>query len=734
MRLSAPALVLTGLFFAACSGSVKSGNDAGPTVCTTPASCATIDPVHCGAGKECVCYNKACVFICQANSDCTGNQICVLGSCSNPGCGGNADCTGGQVCIGGACASPTAATDVHSCVVTPGNAAVRTGSTIQLSAVAQDASGNALPFTGVAWSVGTSDPATIDASTGLLTGVAATANGSQSATVTAKIGTAVSCTAAVKVYGTFSTTNSLRVVVIDEDTKVPVQGAFIALDANTAAAQTTGADGSTVFTLTGAATAHNVHAFAANHDYASYIGVTGADLLIPLRQFYPIAQRAEFDGTITEADFNILTAQQPPPNTGGYPLHLGFFGTSIAGSVLDFSLDNFIGKTRPVTISLANATVNLPGGLILGLGSDLYSTGAYSMYADPGQRILWGIGGNLDPSVVIPLATSLTGGTSNINIGALLPQVLPLLASLEIGEHVGVTTGPSGPTPTPIAQTVTLDTPMHMKVGIKAPTLPMFEGKYLDGVVALSGAAAFPMGFTPLGVTAGLAATDSSGAQTGKICSTPDSDGGTNDCSTADLPLAMAPRNHGLESYPFGVGLVALNFSSLASAFGSGSTGTATIAISGIMKTMDNIAFAGGTAAPTEIDMTGTPFMSLATSTANTVTYSKASRTVHIPADADASTQIYKFTLQNSTHQTWSIYMPPAGQSGSTAVLVDPTAISSSLSDLQHDATASGWVAAIATTSTSNTFASLTGFGNVTVDALGNSLKAFAVQTVTLGQ
>jgi len=729
MRLSAPALVLAGLFFAACSGSKSTTNDSGPTTCQSARDCATVDPAQCASPKVCVCSSSVCIPVCQTNADCTGSQICVEGSCSNPGCGGDPDCTSGQVCIGGACSAPTAASAITACAVSPGNADVHQGSTVQLSAVAQDASGNAVPFTGVQWSV-TSGPATIDASSGLLTGGAATANGSQAAAVKATISSTVSCTANVTVYGTFSTASSMRVVVIDQDTKAPVSGAWVVLDSNTGAPQTTAADGSVVFASV-AAGPHNVHAFAANHDYASFIGVTGNDLVIPIRQYYPIAERAEFDGTITVDDYNNLTEV-------GQIAHIGFFASGISGSVLDFSLDNFIGKTRNVTVNIGGSQTipNAPGGLVLGLGSDLYDTGDYTMYADPGQRILWGIGGNLDINTILTIASPIiSGGTSSINIGELLPQVLPLLGNLEIGETVGVTVGASGPTPTPVTQSVTLDTPMLMNVAIKAPNLPKYNGDYLDGAIALTGAAAFPLGFTPLGVTAGLAATSdgtASGPKTGAIldpvCTGEITDGGsTTACATNNLPLKMAARNHGLESYPFGIGLVALNFSALTSGTGGA------LAVSGIINTQSTIAFAGGSSPATVVDFSATPFMQLPGATGN-VTYSKGTRTIAVTSDADPSTQIYKFTLQASTHQSWSIYMPPAGASGSTATLVNPVDVNAALVDLQADpVSSSAYVAAIATTG-SNTYGTLTGGGNVTVDALGNSLKAFSVQTITVGQ
>ena len=175
---------------------------------------------------------------------------------------------------------------------------------------------------------------------------------------------------------------------------------------------------------------------------------------------------------------------------------------------------------------------------------------------------------------------------------------------------------------------------------------------------------------------------------------------------------------------------MALNFGALTSSTNS------TIAVSGILQTQNSIAFSGGTAAPTSIDFSASPFMKLPGS-ANSVTYGVGARTLAITADADSSTQIYKFTLQNTTHQTWSVYLPPAGASGSSATLINPTAVDPSLVDITADTSGTGWISAIATTSANNTYASLTGFGttgSVTVDALGNSLSKFAVQTVTLGQ
>ena len=143
----------------------------------------------------------------------------------------------------------------------------------------------------------------------------------------------------------------------------------------------------------------------------------------------------------------------------------------------------------------------------------------------------------------------ISGGSSGVNIGSLLPEVLPLLGNLETGEVVGVTAGPSvaaGATPTPINQSVTLDTPMLMNVAIKSPNLPQFNGTYVDGVIAVTGASAFPLGFTPLGLTAGLAATDANMNKTGAILDPTCTASATVNCATNTLPLSMSARNHGL--------------------------------------------------------------------------------------------------------------------------------------------------------------------------------------------
>ena len=140
--------------------------------------------------------------------------------------------------------------------------------------------------------------------------------------------------------------------------------------------------------------------------------------------------------------------------------------------------------------------------------------------------------------------------------------------------------------------------------------------------------------------------------------------------------MQVAARNHGLESYPYGVVLVALNFGGALTSGGNG-----TIAVSGKVQNEDTIAFSAAAWRRPRSTCRPPASAKLPGST-NSVSYGTAARTIGITADADSTTQIYKFTLQATSHQTWSVYMAPAGASGSTATLINPTDVNASLIDL----------------------------------------------------
>ena len=711
MRLTAAVLLLCSVALTACASGTGTPADAGCTgpgcPCSTARDCSQTTPQVCVGGTT-----KVCVIVCSKSSDCSNGNVCEDGSCTSPGCGGPSDCAGGQICTNGSCGSQVST--VGSCVITPNPAVVHAGAKLNFLALVKDGSGNTVPFSPIAWSTSSG---TID-NAGVLTAAAPSAGATGTTTVKATAG-GQTCTSTVTTYA--AATDPLRVVVVDAHTKKPVAGAFVVIGSGpwtTDTKKTTDASGVAIFANAGASP-RDVHAFAADHNYASYIGVGGADLLITLQPYVALSNRSGFKGTITSADFATL-------NQKDQIVHLAFFGSGVANSILDFSLDTLVGPLRHVVIKLAgDHPVDLPSGLVIGVGDDLFNTGDYTMYAEPGKRILWGLGGNVEFAAVLKAAGPLlSGGTANIDVGALLPQLLPLLGKLQAGSVVGVEAGPNAATPTFETKPVALNTPLRLRATVKSPDLPTVDGKYVDGVIALAGAAAYPMGFVPLGLTAGLSHKDTTtGPNTAKVDDPSCDPKGTVACNTSNLPFQLAATNNGMEGNPYGVVLLALNFGGLTPGATTG------IAVSGIVKLQSEIKYTPTDATPPIIDFGTRAFMSLPNS--KMITFSKATRKLVVNSDADASTQIYRFELENGSRLNWNVWMDKAGASGRTVFLIDPKTVDATLVDPLADKP-TGRMVGIVTSDPSQNYAKLTGFGDITLDNIGNSLQAFSVIAITL--
>ena len=346
------------------------------------------------------------------------------------------------------------------------------------------------------------------------------------------------------------------------------------------------------------------------------------------------------------------------------------------------------------------------------------------MFAEPGKRILWGLGGNVDIAAALKVATpALGGGTTNLDFGALLPQFLPLLGKLQAGSVVGVEAGASSATPSFEQRTVPLNTPLRLRAVAKAPDLPKVDGQYVDGVIALAGASAYPLGFVPLGLTAGIVHKEG-GARTAKIDDPSCDPKGTVPCNTSNLPFQLAATNNGLEGNPYGVVLIALNFGGL-------TPGSSTaVAVSGLVKLQSEIKYTSNEQAPANIDFSGRSFLGLPS--AGAITFSKGMRKLVLNSDADPAIQIYRFELANKSRLNWNVWMDKAGTTGRQVTLLDPSTVDASLTDPLADGP-SGRMVGIVTTNPAQDYAGLTSFGDVTLDAIGNNLHAFSAIAVPLG-
>lgn len=707
------ALSLSGL--QGCKGGNSSSQDAGPTSCTTFVDCGQ-------AGGPWQCTGGSCVKVitCSNASQCTSGQVCEDAVCVNPGCATAAECGSGQLCQAGKCTSSSA---IATCAISPKNAVVHQGQTVSLAVVAQDASGNTVPSGAVTWSAST--PLSVaDATKG---SIGATAGGA--GTVTAKIGGVTCATASVTAFAPVASA-TLRAVVIDARSKLPIANATVMLDANAAGKQKTGADGVATFAVSGTG-AHDVHVFAQDHNYLSFIQTTSLDLVVPLAPHtLPLTRRNTFTRKLGFSDFLQLSEQNSD-------LHLAFFGSAVAGSPLDISLDTVLGASHPVTIkglTTSDITLNLPSGIIVGISTSMYNDTAV-MQADPGKRALWGIGGNLNlgtvASIVAPL---ISGGTATTptaqQILALIPQLLPLVSKLQAGAAV-VDQGPdaaAGSAGSATASTISLNTLLRLRTAAKVSATPALDGNFADVALVIGGAVDYPLGFVPLGFTAG-GAYQEGGKNTSKILDPScDTSGGKLACATSTLPLRMAAENGGTEGAPYGFLQVAVNIQ------GTGSN-TSVGAISGAFQVAP-VTYQAPPAS-NSVDFTSNGFLTLPGS--SSVIFTRSSRSFSVRRDPDASIAAYRFEVENDDRLTWEVWMGPVGSTAATVTLPDPHAVDATLVDPALDLPAVGTAPRPATSrifsikfNDSTSYATLSGFGSVGVDELGAHLAAFNYVPVPL--
>ena len=733
-RLIRSALSLAAIAALTACSHGNSPQDAGPTACSTLAEC----------GGNQVCLNSACVNICHATSECqtsaTPTNVCEEGVCLAPACGNDAQCGSGQVCLNGKCAQKPVASQVASCDVTPNPGTVRAGSTLQMTALAKDSDGAPLHFSGTAWATSSGSIA----ADGTLTAP----NTSGDITVTATAGTKT-CTSTIHVYGAAI---GLRVTAINMQTKEPIKGAKVVVCDHTGAcaAAVATADDGTFSTTSFDAASHDVHVFAPGYNYTSFVQTTATDLLVPLQPFIATNSRSGFTSHLCVSKSDDPACPSPqgefaPLQDQGEAVHMAFFGSAVPNSLLDLSVSTLVGPMHTVHLSLPGTTtakdLDLPYGLVLGIATNFFGTNDPHVFADGGIRSLWGIGGNINLSKVVGVLTPLLDPNATIDVGKLLPQLLGFFGKLEAGAVVGVKAPvtPPGGTPTFTPQPIQLTTPMRLRYDVTSPPLPQLDGTYVDGVLVVAGSMNYPLGFIPLGMTAGLSAKDGHGGVVDSNC-----DPASNPCDPNVLHVKFAPENGGTEGSPAAIALLALNFGGL-------TPGSMTkIAISGQINAIANgdLAYTSPDKAAPKIPASSS-FMKLPASGSIVATIS--TRNVTITGDADPGVQIYRFELANAARLNWEFWLPPVGAAGSRnfhlpdpgfsaavdcnamITLCDPFADAKADDGSTHGPGAR--LLALELTSPSTTAAQLETFSNpLRLDELGTALKAFTALQVSVNQ
>jgi hypothetical protein len=607
-------------------------NDYTTCECDVKSDCTPNDP---SKAKFFVCTPRhACVKICFAKTDCATDELCEDSQCRKPACADDAECGNASLqCVGGACVAKIPATEVDKCSVQPATALLHSDATKTFYVVATNAAGKVIPYHGdVTW---TADAAvgTVAAVTGSpfqanLTGAATAGSGKLGATVGGKACTDASITNFAAVAS-----GTTRVVVASFADQTPVKEAKVVVGAET---YTTDANGVATFPTPDGQV--DISVFANGFSYVTMIDVKTNDVVAFVK---PSFKPGKLKGEFTARSFDKL---QDVKGT----VHLAISGASIAGNVLDLSLTTLLGESVKTKIDLggsANVEAPLPDGIAIGLAENMFK-GKYSIQSAPGFRTGWSLGGNVVLSDVLGVVSQATGG-GDIDIGAILSALLPVLGRLQAGSFAGLEFKPEteGNLPADFGPTTLL----RLQSKVKVPKLTKYvvngEDKFFEGAIVLAGALYGPEGLVPSGLSAGVD-KDNDGF-TDAVTGTAASDKGY-------LNLRFAPQSGGVEGSKTVALSLAASFSGLLS--DSGENGP--LVLSGRVAFPNNIKFA--TNSSNEINL-GAEYLAVPTD----VALDEGTRTLTISGLAGAD--LFRLDL-GKDDQEWQVYFD--GTSSAVSITV----------------------------------------------------------------
>lgn len=540
-----------------------------------PAPCACERATDCGAGEAWVCVQTVCRRLCRAAAECDAGESCEDGICRHGACADDGECGAGEHCLAGACAPPVPASAVASCLVLPPRGLLHAANSRDFTVFARDAGGRGLAFRGeVAWSVDL--PARAVASgTGVVGAIVGRAEDGP-VEVRATLPGGVACEPALaQNYGPVPA-GKRRVVVADLMSALPIANATVVVsEAGATISQPTDARGVALFDA-GDPGPRDVSVFERLHAWITYVGVHSRDLLVLPK---PFPFRNGFAGSFPLARFDALAV-------AGETAHIGLFGSSIPVNLLDLQTATFFGDLHPTEVDLGGTKgrLLLPSGVVFGVGDEMHRE-AYDVFAPPGVRAVWGLGGNASFSTVFSTLAPLLLADGRVDTGQLLGKLLPLVNRFQHGVTTGLRT-PFSSDLDPID--VTLDAPLRLKVLARLPRLPSYarDGRTvaLEGVFVVGVVHALGQGLVPLGLTAGLDRASEDEAADGLVAP------GEPGLEAGVLPLRLAPRRAGLENAaPL---LIALSASFSRLGLGGDADAAAPLVFSGLVQPVDALRWA----------------------------------------------------------------------------------------------------------------------------------------------
>jgi hypothetical protein len=446
------------------------------------------------------CEDGHCMPVppCADEADCPADRDCIAGLCLPHVCRGPADCSVDQICVAGECRDPDPGATVYQVLILNPGGPIHQGQSIQLMAIALTQAGNELPGVSLDWSSSEPGRVAVDAD-GLATGGAEAGPASIIATaVTANIDS----DPLLLTNMLDAQADSLQVTVVSALDRAPIEGAtVVVMDGGASETVTTDAAGRASFAAP-AATA-DVHVFADGFNYLSVIGTSSLDLLLPLAERSARAAVGGFTGQMTFQGIGALS--------------MGVAGASLAGNLVDLDFAKLMGQIFNVQIPQVG-TIPLPAQMVASLsfmGQDFALKETYYVAGQNGLRTGWCLGGRVDAQVLYDLA----GG--GVTIEDVVVGLLPYFSLLNHGvrpvvdvyPYPLVTDSNDIDADNDFAELrpdweamLDLDlaptTPQNLAVEVRLPALPSHAGQPMRTAIYVSGALT-PLGFTPLGMSAG---------------------------------------------------------------------------------------------------------------------------------------------------------------------------------------------------------------------------------------
>jgi hypothetical protein len=510
--------------------------------------------------------------VCASDAECAAPKRCTLASiCEELPCRSDRECEASTLCLAGRCSSPPSPASITACAIATPQQTIGPGEQVELTAVAFDGGGQALGGVSFDWT--SDDPSIASVATSTAFGIAtSTATGGMRAgvahlTATVRANPAVTCAGLsistfLPVPGPVLVTipGGVRVVVVDEASGAPIEGASVVLVDDGGGRTQIFTDARGVATLDDFSAIASVTVVKDGFDVVSVLSPGTKDLLIPVPLPEVVSRSSGYRGTVDIS------------STRHADIQLGFAGRPIPASILDLSSTAVLGDRVDVTIDAPELGFNdqrfsTPGGYVGGLGkksftadratptgdkcandSDLNHVGCAVVRMPQNPSAAWALAGQLKLSQVTQRASMFPGMILPTPVAGFPLEHFVVLSWFEQSWNHAVSPwlwiGPNVYRALDLAADVR---PASLSV-VDVPRLPSTSaGGCADSMLLIASASLPGRGLVPLGVSSGV---DQLRAERPDcIVGGAQKPFGDNAEALANgtLPLSMAPLHGGLE-------------------------------------------------------------------------------------------------------------------------------------------------------------------------------------------